>query len=164
MLSYTYYDSPIGRIYSVIGVFGVEKVILFEEEWTSFFLLNPALEKDDHVGDQVNKQLEEYFCGKRKEFTVPMCISGTPFRKSVWNAIATISYGDVKSYKNIGEQINNVKAVRAIGQACKVNPVPILIPCHRVLGKNGDMVGYAGDKISTKIELLALENKFKEST
>ncbi|WP_078381308.1 methylated-DNA--[protein]-cysteine S-methyltransferase [Sutcliffiella halmapala] len=105
----------------------------------------------------VAQQLNEYFNGERFEFSIPITLAGTPFQVDVWNALMKIPYGSVKSYKDIAEEINRPLAVRAIGQANKRNSFPIIIPCHRVIGKNNALVGYAGDKIGMKEQLLKLE-------
>lgn len=89
-------------------------------------------------------QLEEYFGGKRTSFDIPLDLRGTPFQLQVWQALARIPYGEVRSYKQIAEAIGSPKAVRAVGGANNRNPVSIIIPCHRVIGAGGDMVGYGG--------------------
>lgn len=106
----------------------------------------------------VEQQLTEYFSGRRFTFNnIPINLTGTPFQVEVWNALKNIPYGSVKSYKDIAIEINRPLAVRAIGQANKRNSYPIIIPCHRVIGKNNALVGYAGDKIGLKEQLLKLE-------
>jgi methylated-DNA-[protein]-cysteine S-methyltransferase len=101
--------------------------------------------------------LDEYFAGNRKQFDLPLSIEGTDFRKKVWKALLTIPYGEVRSYADVAEMIGNPKAVRAVGQANKANQLPIIIPCHRVIGKRGDLVGYAGNRTSFKERLLEAE-------
>ena len=103
-------------------------------------------------------QLEEYFKGKRTSFDLPLNPKGTPFQKKIWNALLTIPYGQTKSYLDIATIIGNPKAVRAVGLANHNNPIMIVIPCHRVIGKNGKMVGYACG-ISVKEQLLSLEKE-----
>ena len=89
-------------------------------------------------------QLDEYFQGKRKNFTIPLDMSGTEFQMKVWDAVAKIGYGAVASYQDIANSINNAKAVRAVGLANGKNPIPIIIPCHRIIGSNGKLTGYGG--------------------
>ena len=89
-------------------------------------------------------QLDEYFRGTRQEFSVPLDIQGTDFEKQVWNAVAAIPYGTTRSYLDIAKTIGNPKAVRAVGLANGKNPLPIIIPCHRVIGSNGSLTGYGG--------------------
>lgn len=88
-------------------------------------------------------QLDEYFDGTRRQFDVPLSSSGTPFQEGVWRALRTIPYGETRSYEDIAVQIGNPKAVRAVGQANNKNPLMILVPCHRVIHKNGDISGFA---------------------
>ncbi|GAE36244.1 methylated-DNA--[protein]-cysteine S-methyltransferase [Halalkalibacter akibai] len=102
------------------------------------------------------QQLEEYFSGKRTKFDVPLDLCGTEFQKKVWNTLSEIEYGETKSYKEIAQKIGAPKAVRAIGGANNQNPIPIIIPCHRVIGSNGSMVGYGGG-LDKKEILLSLE-------
>lgn len=110
---------------------------------------------------QAKQELEEYFAGKRQNFSVPLAISaGTPFQREVWQALLDIPYGETLCYQEVAEKIDRPKAVRAIGQANRNNPLPILVPCHRVIGKNGKMTGYMGlSGIGIKEQLLALEKK-----
>lgn len=110
---------------------------------------------------KVCQQLLEYLQGKRKEFTVKIALEGTAFQKKVWKAMQHIPYGESCSYKDIAIAIGNPKAAIAIGQAARKNPVAIIIPCHRVIGANGDLKGYAG-RIDIKEWLLNLENGNKD--
>lgn len=103
------------------------------------------------------KQLEEYFKGKRKYFDLPMKAEGTQFQQEVWQALMQIPYGEVCSYKDIAIKIKNEKAYRAVGMANNRNPLPIFIPCHRVIGKSGELIGYAGG-LKIKEMLINLEN------
>ena len=101
-------------------------------------------------------QLMEYFEGRRRAFTIPLDPKGTVFQRRVWKALGEIPYGETRSYKQIAEQIGHPKAYRAVGLANNRNPIAILIPCHRVIGSNGTLVGYAGG-LSVKERLLQLE-------
>ncbi|MEL3974134.1 methylated-DNA--[protein]-cysteine S-methyltransferase [Rossellomorea oryzaecorticis] len=107
---------------------------------------------------EAERQLEEYFRGEREEFTLPLKIEGTEFQREVWNALREIPYGSTCSYVDIATRINRPKAVRAIGQANKANRFPIIIPCHRVIGKNKTLTGYAGKQVDKKEILLTLEH------
>ena len=108
------------------------------------------------------KQLLEFLAGKRKDFDVLYAFtSGTAFQQKVWQALTEIPYGETCSYLTIAEKIQSPKAVRAIGQANRNNPLPILVPCHRVIGKNGKLVGYSGSSeegLKIKEQLLVIEN------
>jgi O-6-methylguanine DNA methyltransferase len=104
----------------------------------------------------IQKQFTEYEQGIRKVFDLPLHIKGTEFQKKVWNALLEIPYGETRSYQEIAIQIGNPKAVRAVGGACNRNPIGIIVPCHRVVGKNGSLTGYAGGLDYKK---LLLENE-----
>ncbi len=101
-------------------------------------------------------QLEEYFIKKRKTFDLPLKLEGTDFQKQVWKALLTIPYGKTATYKDIAKIIGNEKASRAVGMANNKNKLPIILPCHRVIGANGDLTGYAGG-LEIKQKLLNLE-------
>ena len=101
-------------------------------------------EYKDPVLYETARQLEEYFRGERREFTVPLSPDGTPFRKKVWAALREIPYGETATYSEIAAAVGSPKAARAVGMANHVNPIPVIIPCHRVVGKSGSLVGYAG--------------------
>ena len=93
---------------------------------------------------KLTEELDAYFAGKLRKFTVPLKAKGTPFRKKVWDALLTIPYGETISYKELARRIDNPKAIRAVGGANHHNPISIIIPCHRVIGANGKLVGYGG--------------------
>lgn len=101
-------------------------------------------------------QLVEYLEGKRKDFDLPLAPKGTPFMQSVWQGLCNIPYGETKTYKEIAGAIGNEKACRAVGSANNKNPIPIFIPCHRVIGANGKLIGYRGG-LEMKTKLLDLE-------
>lgn len=104
------------------------------------------------------KQIEEYLLGNRKKFIVPIKLKGTEFQKKVWNALLEIPYGETMSYKKIAEKIGNPKACRAVGMANHNNPIAIIVPCHRVIGSNRKLVGYAGG-LDIKQKLLEIESE-----
>lgn len=103
-------------------------------------------------------QLEEYFCGKQREFDIPIKLNGTEFQKAVWNALLTVPYGKTVSYKDIATMIGKPKAARAVGGANNKNPIIIIVPCHRVVGANGSLTGYAYG-MDIKQKLLDIETK-----
>lgn len=111
----------------------------------------------------VCKQLDSYFKGRLKDFDLPLAPQGTPFQQNVWQALLTIPYGQTCSYAEIARQIDSPKAVRAVGNANGRNPIPIIIPCHRVIGSNGSLTGFGGG-LPTKTYLLNLENPQLELT
>jgi methylated-DNA-[protein]-cysteine S-methyltransferase len=102
------------------------------------------------------QQLEEYFADKREEFSLLLDLQGTDFQMRTWNALRDIPYGETRSYKQIAETVGCPKGCRAVGLANNRNPIPIIVPCHRVIGSNGNLTGYAGG-LSLKAELLLLE-------
>ena len=108
--------------------------------------------------DRAQAELEEYFAGRRRAFSVPLSIHGTVFQESVWRALMEIPYGQTASYGEIARRIGRERACRAVGMANHVNPLPIFVPCHRVVGAGGGLTGYAGG-LSVKEELLTLERK-----
>ena len=108
------------------------------------------------VLEQAAQELAEYFAGQRRVFTVPLNAQGTAFQRSVWAVLCEIPYGATASYAEIAERVGNSAACRAVGSANHRNPIPIFIPCHRVIGKNGSLTGYAGG-IEIKEFLLRLE-------
>jgi methylated-DNA-[protein]-cysteine S-methyltransferase len=104
-----------------------------------------AVNKTNHPILMITKtQLKEYFSGKRSKFNIPLFLEGTEFQKKTWKALQLIPYGETRSYSDIAAKIKSPKAVRAIGSANNKNPIAIIIPCHRVIGKNGSLVGFAG--------------------
>jgi methylated-DNA-[protein]-cysteine S-methyltransferase len=110
------------------------------------------------LGKHAIQQLSEYFAGKRTEFTLPLHPQGSDFQQLVWNALQKIPYGQTRTYGEIALQIGNPKAARAVGLANNRNPLAIIIPCHRVIGANGNLTGYAGG-LDCKAFLLNLEQK-----
>jgi len=111
------------------------------------------------VLDAAKSQLEEYFAGTRHIFDIPVLIEGTPFQEAVWSALESIPYGQTASYGELAQTVGRPGAARAVGGAVGANPVPIIVPCHRVMGSTGAITGYSGGEgISTKRALLAHEN------
>ena len=140
---------------------GIIKIICSEEYVLSVSFSDTIKENDkgSEVLDKALKQMNEYFSGERKKFDLPLYFEGTEFQKSVWNELRKIPYGTTVSYKDIAEGIKNEKAVRAVGNANNKNKIMIIVPCHRVIGKNGKLVGFAGG-LDKKEFLLEHEKKF----
>jgi methylated-DNA-[protein]-cysteine S-methyltransferase len=115
------------------------------------------VEESTEVIEETIKQMNEYFAGKRKGFDIPLLMVGTDFQKSVWEGLIQIPYGTTASYLELSRNIGNEKAVRAVASANGANAISIMIPCHRIIGSNGDLVGYAGG-LPVKKQLLELEN------
>lgn len=148
-----YYNSTIGEL-TIIEECGKLVGITFGKVNAKDIL---AEIKETDIIKETIKQLTEYFEGKRKDFTIQLEPLGTEFQKNVWNALLKIPYGETRSYKEIAEGINSPKACRAVGMANNKNPIPIIIPCHRVIGSSNKLVGYAGG-LDIKRKLLELEN------
>ena len=150
---YCIHNSPIGKLL-ILGREDMVTEIRFENSWTTKDTADYSL--NNTVFAQTISQLNEYFKGTRKIFTVPIAPIGTIFQKTVWRQLTKIPYGTTLSYGDIAEQINNPKGCRAVGMANGKNPIPIIIPCHRVIGKNGTLTGFGGG-IDVKQQLLNIE-------
>lgn len=146
-----YYQTAIGKI----GIAEREGVI------TNLYLAADPFPTDPEMYEtlllrEAAEQLESYLSGKLRKFSLPLKPAGTAFMQEVWAALCAIPYGETKSYKEIAVKIGSPKAARAVGLANNRNPIPIIIPCHRVIGSNGQLTGYRGG-IAVKEQLLALE-------
>lgn len=145
-------DSPIGRIEVTSDGTAVTSLSIERDghlPWEEF------PERSTRVLDKAAKQLGEYFAGKRKNFDVPVALSGTDFQKAVWQQLNELPFGGVISYGELGHATGRSTAGRAVGGAVGANPVPIIVPCHRVLASNSRITGYSGGNgIPTKIWLL----------
>lgn len=119
--------------------------------------LNAELvEQDDDILRETRRQLDEYLEGQRKGFDIPVLMLGTGFQKDVWNAVTRVPYGATSTYSQIARDIGKESAVRAVGNAMAANPISIIVPCHRIVGSGGELVGYGGG-LSVKRRLLELE-------
>ncbi|NNG83108.1 MULTISPECIES: methylated-DNA--[protein]-cysteine S-methyltransferase [Acinetobacter Taxon 24D] len=148
--------SPVGTLKLVAHETALVAV-LWENENPKRVRLAELIEQTHHpILLETQKQLTEYFAGKRQQFDLPLDFEGTEFQQKVWQALLTIPFGETRSYRDIAEQIGNVKAVRAVGAANGKNPISIIAPCHRVVGANGKLVGFAGG-LENKDILLKLE-------
>jgi len=148
-----FYDTPVGRL------------MIAEENGRITCIEKDRQDHDGKINEtsvikEAKKQLEEYFLGKRREFDIPLCPKGTEFQKKVWKALCDIPYGETRSYKEIAAAAGNEKACRAVGMANNRNPISIVIPCHRVIGADGKLVGYGGG-LPMKRYLLDLEKQSK---
>ena len=149
-------DSPVGRLTLVATDDGLA-AILWENDSPGRVRLDVAAEDPGHpVLVETERQLKEYFAGRRRTFTVKLDFAGTAFQRRVWKALLTIPFGETRSYAQIARQIGNPAAVRAVGAANGRNPVSIVAPCHRVIGSTGKLTGFAGG-LDVKARLLAHE-------
>jgi methylated-DNA-[protein]-cysteine S-methyltransferase len=148
--------SPVGVLTLVATDRGLA-AILWEDDPPGRVRLNIEAEDNDHpVLIETERQLGEYFAGRRKKFTVKLDLSGTPFQQKVWKALLTIPFGETRTYAQIASQIGHPGAARAVGAASGRNPVSIVAPCHRVVGSTGALTGFAGG-LDAKAHLLSLE-------
>lgn len=155
---YLDYESLIGTLYLVSENNELVCIYLNKEDFEKYEATNKVpLDKYDSLLLETRKQLDEYFHQNRTQFQLPIKLVGTPFQQAVWTALLQIPYGETKNYQQIATMIENPKAVRAVGQANKANKLPIIVPCHRVIGKNNQLTGYAGTQIQIKEKLLLLE-------
>jgi len=152
-------STPIGTLFIIEEEEQLTYIFFDEKDFHEHCSKKIILKKETRLLKETVKQLKEYFEQKRKTFDLPIKLQGTDFQVKVWNALSSIPYGQTKSYQDIAIQIGKSKAVRAVGQANKANPLPIVIPCHRVIGKNQKLVGYAGNKVDLKALLLNLEKE-----
>ena len=146
-----YYDSPVGRIYIADENGAITDVAMRP--------IDGSDENETPLIAQAAEMLREYFDGRRKSFDgLPLCTGGTSFQKKAWDALLAIPYGQTRTYKEQAMAVGNVKACRAVGAANGKNPISIIIPCHRVIGSDKSLTGYAGG-IDIKKALLELEQK-----
>jgi methylated-DNA-[protein]-cysteine S-methyltransferase len=153
---YLWIDSPVGKL-QLVAKGDALAAILWEVERSGRVKLEPWTENRNHpVLMQAAQQLAEYFAGQRKRFDLPLDFKGTEFQKKVWTALLTIPYGETRTYAEIAAQIGLPNAVRAVGAANGRNPISIIAPCHRVIGANGALTGFAGG-LQAKETLLTVE-------
>ncbi len=151
---YRYHDSAIGRLFLSGDDSGLQQLLMDVERhpWT----IGTDWQLAGKQFDDVCLQLDEYFAGRRKSFDLRLAPQGTVFQQQVWKALQDIPYGQTSYYSRLAEQIGNPKAVRAVGTANGANPISVIIPCHRVIGRDGSLTGYAGG-LQRKAQLLTLE-------
>ncbi len=153
-LYFTHMDSPVGALllagekYALhyVSFPGGNKAFSPQEDWI----------ENAKPFDEVKRQLGAYFAGKLEVFDLPLKLKGTAFQKKIWQALPTIEFGKTKSYGWLAQQVDSPKASRAVGAANGANPIPIILPCHRVIGANGALTGFGGG-LPTKKFLLELE-------
>ena len=155
-LSYKEINSPVGKLKLIASASALVGV-LWERENTNRVTLD-AQNHDPHhpILVEAERQLSEYFAGKRTQFELPLEPRGTEFQKKVWRSLRQIPFGETKSYVEIARTIGSPRASRAVGAANGKNPLSIVVPCHRVIGANGALTGFGGG-LETKAQLLALE-------
>ncbi|EHG1696052.1 methylated-DNA--[protein]-cysteine S-methyltransferase [Listeria monocytogenes] len=147
-------SSPVGDLFITIDEKWIRN-ISYDEPKNWELLEGTIIEKE--LFQALTTQLDDYFEGKREHFDLPVLLKGTDFQQKVWQALSEIPYGVVVSYKDIAISAGSPKAVQAVGQANRANPIPIIIPCHRCVKSNGELGGYNGADVDKKQYLLALE-------
>ncbi|EKF1958999.1 methylated-DNA--[protein]-cysteine S-methyltransferase [Listeria monocytogenes] len=147
-------SSPVGDLFISIDEKWIRN-ISYDEPKNWELLEGTIIEKE--LFQALTTQLDDYFEGKREHFDLPVLLKGTDFQQKVWQALSEIPYGVVVSYKDIAISAGSPKAVQAVGQANRANPIPIIIPCHRCVKSNGELGGYNGADVDKKQYLLALE-------
>jgi methylated-DNA-[protein]-cysteine S-methyltransferase len=159
--NYSIIETPLGNL-SILADNESLKILKFSDSLQSFekkFPMPKILRKKNLVLQNAEKQIQEYFRKERKIFDIPLDISlGTTFQQTVWNSLIDIGYGSLASYADIARKINHPNAYRAVGNANNSNPISIIIPCHRVVGSNGNLSGYGGG-IDKKKFLIDLEEE-----
>ncbi|MBM7659657.1 methylated-DNA-[protein]-cysteine S-methyltransferase [Bacillus mesophilus] len=163
MLYYKNIHTLLGIIYIVTSENHVVGVLIGEPQWAEYQKKNQdhLIQGSTKLLEDAVVQMEEYFKGTRMSFDLPLSLSGTDFQKQVWQVLQAIPYGETISYLDVAEKIDKPKAVRAVGQANRANKLPIIIACHRVIGKNKTLTGYAGNKVDLKEKLLQLEGSIE---
>jgi methylated-DNA-[protein]-cysteine S-methyltransferase len=155
-LAYKTIESPIGQLKLVASDKGLV-AILWQNDSNRRVRLSDLRANDQHpILLEAQRQLTEYFAGRRKTFSVALDMRGTPFQKNVWEALLAIPFGETRSYGQLARQLGNPRATRAVGAANGRNPISIIVPCHRVIGSTGKLTGFAGG-LETKAHLLNLE-------
>ncbi len=153
-MKYMFYESPVGRL-TVLLEDDIIRGVVF-----GHYVADDGFNDDLILGMKIFDQFDAYFAGKLKDFDLKFRTDGTDFQKIVWHELLDIPYGDTRTYSELAEIIGRPKAVRAVGTAYGSNPIPIIIPCHRVIGKDGSLTGFAGGIENKKI-LLDIESKNK---
>jgi methylated-DNA-[protein]-cysteine S-methyltransferase len=151
-------DSPVGRLKLVASEKGLVAILWENDDPKRVRFAEFVKSETNDVLVQTERQLAEYFAGKRRLFTVPLDLRGTLFQRNTWEALLAIPFGETRSYGELARQLGNPQAARAVGAATGKNPVSIIVPCHRVLGAAGQLTGFAGG-LDAKMCLLSLEQK-----
>jgi methylated-DNA-[protein]-cysteine S-methyltransferase len=157
-LAYKFVDSPVGKLKLVASTKGLVAILWEHDSPRRVRLAEPAQQDHHPLLIETARQLKEYFAGQRDSFSLPLDMRGTHFQKSVWKALLSIPFGETRPYAELAKQLGNPQATRAVGAANGRNPISIVVPCHRVIGSNGKLTGFAGG-LDAKAHLLALESR-----
>lgn len=156
MISYAMLDSPIGELTLAADDRGLHRILFAKQKCPT--PPDPVWRQDSAPLEEPIRQLLAYFAGELKAFALPLAPLGTPFQRKVWQLLCEIPYGETISYGELARRVGNPNASRAVGLANGSNPIPIVIPCHRVIGSNGKLTGYGGG-LPIKEKLLSLERR-----
>ncbi len=151
MTTYDYLETPLGRMLLVSSEQGLRGAHFIGQKY--FPNIDPSWKREK---SSAARELEEYFAGKRKEFRVPLAAEGSPFQRAIWREIAKVPFGQTITYAELARRAGYPGSARAAGAATGRNPIGVIVPCHRIMGTNGSLTGYAGG-LEKKKALLALE-------
>jgi methylated-DNA-[protein]-cysteine S-methyltransferase len=154
--AYKMIESPIGKLKLVASDQGLVAVLWEKDNPRRVRVSELVADQQHPVLAEAERQLGDYFAGKRKSFSIPLDIRGTRFQKDVWEALLAIPFGETRSYGQLAKQLGNSRATRAVGAAIGRNPVSVVVPCHRVIGSSGKLTGFGGG-LEAKARLLSLE-------
>lgn len=159
---YDSYQAPFGTIHILMDQTGLTRVAMTVDQWNNLNAKLGEIRRDQEYCRQAITELDEYFRGNRRNFSVPLSTQGPPFSEQVWWELLRIPFGETRSYGDIARAIGRPNSCRAVGQANRRNPLPIFIPCHRVIGKDGGLTGYMGKQgLRIKEYLLEMERSKK---
>jgi methylated-DNA-[protein]-cysteine S-methyltransferase len=156
-MKYAQVETPIGKLTVVAAATGIRRIL-----WDGEDPPEGAIEGGSHILDDAVTQIREYFAGARTRFDLPLDLGGTPFQQKVWLELATIPFGTTISYGEQARRIGRPQAARAVGAANGRNPVPVVLPCHRVIGSGGALTGFGGG-LDTKRSLLRHEAEVRRA-
>ena len=168
VITYVFFKTPFGTFLAAASPQGLCRLHTVGEKEKDSALKDllrhypgAVFRKDPKPLKKILTEVEEYFAGRRRNFSIDLDTPGTPFQKKVWEALLSIPYGETRTYGQVATTVGRPRAARAVGGACNQNPVAIIVPCHRVVGANGDLTGYAGG-VAIKRRLLELEGVGKK--
>jgi methylated-DNA-[protein]-cysteine S-methyltransferase len=156
MITFRFHATPVGALLLAADAAGLRHIEFPESRHPTAHVGDGWREGDNGVLQETRRQLDEYFAGQRRGFELPLAPHGTPFQLQVWRTLATIPYGETISYAQLAARVGRPNAMRAVGAANGRNPLPLVLPCHRVIGADGSLTGFGGG-LPTKRYLLTLE-------
>lgn len=167
MIRYTTFTTPLGRMFVAATPRGICRLDFLIpgrnfQRWFVRHFPGESLHQDARGLDSTVRKIQDYFRGRRRRFDVPLELRGTAFERSVWQALRRIRWGQTTSYGQLAARLGRPRAVRAVGRAVGANPVAVIVPCHRVIGSNGRLVGYASG-LTRKAKLLELEATLRKN-